>query len=189
MLPGDGSLPGVKGSLPTATVLNVTPFRTAAKGHLRPVASMEKLPSRPDRVGLGWRRAEGSRWETTELAGKPCLECQSPSRKLPQRHVMSGFVRNGFGTRDVLVVHIVLSLAGRLRWPVGLFFWWPKRKDVLPTAWSHLLLLILQENQETWLRARGDLLPPRTSSHRRLTVIWLQKTVKQPWRATQGLLP
>jgi hypothetical protein len=29
--------------------------RMAGKGHLRPVASMEKWPSRPDRVGLGWR--------------------------------------------------------------------------------------------------------------------------------------
>ena len=42
---------------------------------------------------------------------------------------MSRFVRKGFGTRDVLVVHIVLSLAGPLREPVGSFFWRPKTKD------------------------------------------------------------
>src|SRR5690349_14491455 len=45
MLPGDGSLPGVKGSLPTATVLNVTPFRTAAKGHF------DQFPPTGPRVG------------------------------------------------------------------------------------------------------------------------------------------
>jgi hypothetical protein len=71
---------------------------------------------------------------------------------------MSGFVRKGFGTRDVLLVHIVLSSAVRLREPVGSFFWRQKTKDCAAHSMEPpVLLLILQENQETWPRTRGDL--------------------------------
>ena len=92
---------------------------------------------------------------------------------------MRRFVRKGFGTRDVLVVHIVLSLAGRIREPVGSFFWRPKTKDCAAHSKEPpVLLLILQENQETWPRTRGDFAAAAHLSHRRLAVIWLQTTAR-----------
>ena len=72
-----------------------------------------------------------------------------------------------------------LSLAGRLREPVGSFFWWPKTKDCAAhSVEPPVLLLILQEDQETWPRAWGDLAAAAHLSRRRLAVIWLQKTAR-----------
>jgi hypothetical protein len=69
---------------------------------------------------------------------------------------MRRLVRKGFGTRDVLVVHIVLSLAGRLREPVGSFFWGPKTKDCAAhSVEPPVLLLILQE--EPYAFASGEI--------------------------------
>jgi hypothetical protein len=49
MLPGDGSLPDVKRLLSTATVLNVTPFRTAAKGQEESLPALKaEWPRRVD---------------------------------------------------------------------------------------------------------------------------------------------
>jgi hypothetical protein len=86
-------------------------------------------------------------------------------------------------------VHIVLSLAGRLWEPVGSFFWWPKTKDcVAHSVEPPVLLLILQENQETWPRAWGDLTAAAHLSRRRLAVIWLQKTAKTATARGAGLI-
>src|SRR5271166_6429961 len=71
----------------------------------------------------------------------------------------------------------VLSLAGRLRQSVGSFFWWPKTKDCAAHSMEPpVLLLVLQENQETWPRASGDLAAARTSSHQQLAVFCSQKS-------------
>jgi hypothetical protein len=78
-----------------------------------------------------------------------------------------------------LLCIFLLSLAGRLRQPVGSFFWWPKTKDCAAhSVEPPVLLLILQENQETWPRAWGELAAAAHLSHRRPAVIWLQKTAK-----------
>jgi hypothetical protein len=76
---------------------------------------------------------------------------------------MSRFVRKDFGTWNVLVVHIMLSLAGRVRsaWFILLS---PKTKDcAVDSVEPPVLLLILQENQDTWAPAWGDFAAPRTS--------------------------
>src|SRR5260370_39889827 len=102
---------------------------------------------------------------------------------------MRRFVRKGFGTRDVLVVHIVLSLAGRLREPVRSFFWRPKTKDCAAHSMEPpVLLLNYQENQETWTRAWGDLAAAAHLFPSATAVVWLQNTAKTAMAGGAGAI-
>src|ERR1700731_3352195 len=83
----------------------------------------------------------------------------------------------------------VLSLAGGLRQPVRLSVRWPKTTDCAAHSMGPpVLLLILQENQETWPRARGDIAAAAHPFYRRPAVIWLQKTAKTAMARGAGFI-